>query len=93
MSLKVTIQAGMTRYFLMLKKHSTTCTISLPSAKKAREFFAGSSCFLQRHSTEAQFVTGIFPIFACQIFGAVSCTELPVTSTATLTGMSSTTNS
>ena len=43
------------------------------------------------HNTETQFETGIFPILACQIFGAVSCTELPVTSTATLTGMSSTT--
>ncbi len=40
-----------------------------------------------------QALTGILPIFACQIFGAVLCTEEPFTSTATDTGMSSTTNS
>jgi len=41
----------------------------------------------------AQGPTGIFPIFACQIFGAVSCTDSPFTSTATDTGMSCTSNS
>jgi hypothetical protein len=40
-----------------------------------------------------QGLTGILPIFACQIFGAVSCTDSPFTSTATETGMSCTSNS
>jgi len=37
--------------------------------------------------------TGIFPIFACHSFGPVSCTLVPLESTATVTGMSSTSNS
>ena len=37
--------------------------------------------------------TGIFPIFACHSFGPVWCTLLPRLSTATVTGMSCTSNS
>ena len=37
--------------------------------------------------------TGILPIRACHSAGPVSWTELPVESTATVTGMSSTSNS
>ena len=37
--------------------------------------------------------TGIFPIFACHSFGPVSCTDVPFTSTATVTGISCTVNS
>ena len=37
--------------------------------------------------------TGIFPIFACHSFGPVWCTEVPLESTATVTGMSLTSNS
>ena len=39
------------------------------------------------------FFNGIFPILACHIFGAVLCTDSPYESTATVTGISSTTNS
>ena len=37
--------------------------------------------------------TGILPIFACHFFGSVACTEVPLESTATVTGMSLTSNS
>lgn len=37
--------------------------------------------------------TGILPIFACHSFGPVSCTLVPLESTATVTGMSFTSNS
>ena len=37
--------------------------------------------------------TGIFPIFACHSFGPVMCAEVPPESTATVTGMSTTSNS
>ena len=37
--------------------------------------------------------TGILPIFACHSFGPVWCTLLPRLSTATVTGMSCTSNS
>jgi len=37
--------------------------------------------------------TGIFPIRACHSFGPVLCTDSPVESTATVTGMSCTSNS
>ncbi len=37
--------------------------------------------------------TGIFPIFACHSFGPVWCTDVPCESTATVTGMSTTSNS
>jgi hypothetical protein len=37
--------------------------------------------------------TGILPIFACHSFGPVWCTEVPLESTATVTGMSFTSNS
>ncbi len=37
--------------------------------------------------------TGIFAIRACHSFGPVSCTETPAESTATVTGMSRTSNS
>ncbi len=37
--------------------------------------------------------TGILPIFACHSFGPVLCTEVPPASTATVTGMSTTSNS
>ena len=46
-----------------------------------------SSC--RRQAT----TTGIFPILACHSFGPVWCTELPLLSTATVTGMSCTVNS
>jgi hypothetical protein len=38
-------------------------------------------------------LTGILPIFACHSFGPVMCTEVPSESTATVTGMSFTSNS
>ena len=38
-------------------------------------------------------LTGILPIFACHSLGPVMCTELPCESTATVTGMSLTSNS
>ena len=38
-------------------------------------------------------VTGILPILACHSFGPVSCTEVPLESTATVTGMSVMSNS
>ncbi|VVD60567.1 hypothetical protein PCO31110_00079 [Pandoraea communis] len=37
--------------------------------------------------------TGILPILACHSFGPVWCTDTPVESTATVTGMSLTSNS
>jgi len=37
--------------------------------------------------------TGILPILACHSFGPVVCTEVPAESTATVTGMFSTSNS
>jgi hypothetical protein len=37
--------------------------------------------------------TGILPIFACHSFGPVWCTEVPFESTATVTGISATSNS
>jgi len=37
--------------------------------------------------------TGILPIFACHSFGPVLCTLVPSLSTATVTGMSLTSNS
>ncbi len=37
--------------------------------------------------------TGIFPIRACHSFGPVWCTDSPAESTATVTGMSCTSNS
>ena len=37
--------------------------------------------------------TGIFPIRACHSFGPVMCAEVPPESTATVTGMSTTSNS
>ena len=37
--------------------------------------------------------TGILPIFACHSLGPVSCTLVPFESTATVTGMSFTSNS
>ncbi len=52
---------------------------------------ACKSLCLNIRKTQAE--TGILPILACQIFGAVLCTDSPFTSTATDTGMSSTTNS
>jgi len=42
---------------------------------------------------DAATATGIFPIFACHSRGPVSWTEVPVESTATVTGMSLTSNS
>ena len=41
-----------------------------------------------RNTPSSRTDTGIFPILACQIFGPVSCTEVPAESTATVTGMS-----
>jgi hypothetical protein len=43
----------------------------------------------QRQAT----ATGIFPIRACHSFGPVMCAEVPPASTATVTGMSTTSNS
>ena len=37
--------------------------------------------------------TGIFPIFACHSLGPVMCADVPPESTATVTGMSTTSNS
>ena len=40
-----------------------------------------------------QALTGILPILICHSFGPVLCTEVPEESTATVTGMFSTSNS
>ena len=55
---------------------------------------AGSEC-QQRDEDEFfhDFTTGILPILACHSFGPVMWTEVPWESTATVTGMSCTSNS
>ena len=46
---------------------------------------------LEYYSAAAS-TTGILPILACQIFGAIAWIDVPLTSTATDTGISSTLN-
>ncbi len=57
--------------------------------------FANIRCFDVKPVVENTypFTTGIFPIFACHSAGPVWCTEVPRLSTATVTGMSFTSNS
>ncbi|VVE52883.1 hypothetical protein PFI31113_04788 [Pandoraea fibrosis] len=47
----------------------------------------------RREPSNYSAATGILPILACHSFGPVWCTDTPVESTATVTGMSLTSNS
>ena len=59
-----------------------------PADTGARSASGGEPC-----SRVQAVTTGIFPIFACHSAGPVWCTEVPFESTATVTGMSCTSNS
>ena len=58
--------------------------------KKARI----TRALLQKQNNDSQTTaTGILPIFACHSRGPVMCADVPPESTATVTGMSTTSNS
>ena len=61
-------------------------------SKKARVQQASGPLEPEARRNQAT-ATGIFPILACHSFGPVMCADVPPESTATVTGMSTTSNS
>ncbi|VVE36199.1 hypothetical protein PNO31109_03902 [Pandoraea nosoerga] len=58
-----------------------------------RRHRAGAGIAQMNRRANYSAATGILPILACHSFGPVWCTDTPVESTATVTGMSLTSNS
>ena len=76
------------------RQRPTTPTVIDNGKRRPRAPFSAIGVpTVSRHPTGQATTTGILPIRACHSRGPVWCTDSPVESTATVTGMSCTVNS